>query len=151
MSVSIIDGVIDQVQAGRQTHKICRFKSITFQEAGGQHRTLKSLVTKPAIADRLTVGRRARFYIYSGLDHKGVYGIRTEDGQSLYAYPAGGNRVLGFFNIGIGLLWILLRVFIEGDIPLLGVAIVILGIVLVVATTKSERESRAQFEADSRT
>ena len=46
-------------------------------------------------------------------------------------------------------LWIALRVTVEGDVPLLGILLLILGIIGYIFMGRGEREAKAQFDADS--
>lgn len=148
MTVSIIDGRVEAADLRRARGGLSVYRSITLQPDNGPTRTIKNAVVTQNIADELTPGAQGRFYLYNAFDQKGVHGVRTPDGRAIYGF-AGNNRKL-FLLLGvISTLWIALRVTVEGDVPLLGILLLILGIIGYIFMGRGEREAKAQFDADS--
>lgn len=148
MTTSIIDGTVEEAVAGRSRGAITVFKSIRFQLDNGTSRTVTKAVVTQAVADELTPGAKGRFYLFNAFDIRGIHGVRTPDGRSVYAFP-GNNRKL-FLLLGvINLLWIGFKVGVDGEVPLLGVALLVLAGVGWFFMGKGETEARQQFEGDA--
>ena len=148
MGVSIVDGTIEAIDAGRKTRKFSIFKSIVFRETDGASRTIKKAVVSGQVADQIVVGNSGRFYLFTSFDLKGVHGVRKPDGTAVYDFPGKGNAKLFMFLVPLNLAWIALRVVDKGDVPLLGVGLAILGAVGWFLIRKTDQETRAQFDAD---
>ena len=149
MGVSIVDGTIEAVEAGRKNKKHSVFKSIVFREADGANRTIKKAVVAGDVADQIAVGNSGRFYLFTSMDVKGIHAVRKQDGTAVYNFPAKGNAIIFMIMVPVNLAWIALRIVDKGDVPLLGVGLVILGSIGWYLIHKSERETRAQFDADT--
>ena len=102
MSTSIIDGTVEEAVAGRSRGSITVYKSIRFQLHDGSSRTITKAVVKNDIAEHLAPGSRARFYLFNAFDIRGIHGVRTPDGRSVYAFPTNNQRlflILGLVNL----------------------------------------------------
>lgn len=148
MPTSIIDGTIAETEPGRRRAAATVFKSIRFDLADGSSRTVKKAVVANAVADELVVGASGRFYLFNAFDISGIHGVRTADGRAVHVFP-GNNQKLFLISAILALAWITLRVVSEGDVPLLGVALAILGVVGWYFMGKGKTEARNQFEADA--
>lgn len=149
MGVSIVDGTIEAIDGGKRYKKVSAFKSIVFREADGASRTIKKAVVTPDVADQMTVGNSGRFYLFTSLDIKGIHGVRKRDGTAVYGFPGKGNAIIFMILVPLNLAWIAIRVIDKGDVPLLGVGLVILGAVGWYLMRKSEQETRTQFDGDA--
>ena len=148
MGTSTIDGTVAAVEMGRSARGLSIFKSIRFQLTDGSSRTITKAVARTPIADQLTPGSSGRFYLFTGFDLKGVHGIRKADGTTICEFP--GNNVRLFLILGIiNVLWIILRLSTDGQLPLLAVALIILSIVGYVLLSKTQREAKQQFADDA--
>ena len=149
MSTSIIDGTLEDAEPGRRSGAVRVFKSIRFQLADGSSRTVTKAVIKQPLADAIVPDTKGRFYLFSAFDIKGIHGLRAADGQEIFVFP--GNNQTIFLIIGlINLAWIALRLFlIDGQIPMLGVALLILAAVGWYFMGKGAAEAKAQFEGDA--
>lgn len=148
MGTSIIDGTVEEATLKRAKAGISIFNTIRFRLDDGSTRTIKKAVTTQDVATALTPGTRARYYLYTTFDLKGVHGARFADGGSVYGFP-GTNQKLFLLLIVINLLWIGLKVAVDGAVPFLGVGLLILGVVGYVLMGKGAREAQEQFDADS--
>lgn len=148
MSTSVIDGTVEEAVPGRSRGGITVFKSVRFQLGDGSSRTVTKAVVKQDVADELTPGAKGRFYLFNAFDIRGIHGVRTPDGRAVYAFP--GNNQKLFLLVGIiSLAWITLKVAGDGELPLLGVALLILGGVGWYFMGKGQAEAKRQFEGDA--
>lgn len=147
MGTSIVDGTVEEAVIKRKRGRITILSPLTFRLEGGGTRTIKTAVASGEVADHLTPGKSGRFYLFTALDVKGVHGARTEAG-SAFDFPAKNNEMIFIFVIVINILWIALRLAIDGGLPLFGVAMLLLGGVGLYFTRKSRMEAKAQFDAD---
>ena len=150
MGVSTIDGTVESAELRRAARGMSIFKSITFRLEDGSTRSIAKAVAKKAIADQLTPGTSARFYLFTGFDLKGIHGIRKTDGSETYDFPTGNAKLFLIMGL-VNLAWIALRLSTDGQLPLLAVALIILAIVGYVLLSKTAREAKAQFQADAGT
>jgi hypothetical protein len=149
MSTSIIDGTVEEAVPGRRRGAITVFKSIRFALADGSSRTVTKAVVRQPLADEIAPGAQGRFYLFNAFDLKGIHGLRTPDGREVHAFPTSNQKlflILGLLNFA----WILFRLFVvDGQIPLLGVALLILAAVGWYFMGKGAAEAQAQFEGDA--
>lgn len=149
MGTSIVDGTIDSVEPGRRNKKVAVFKTIVFRENDGETRTIKRAVVTGDLAEQIVPGNSARFYLFTTFDLKGIHGVRKADGTALYDYPGKNNKKIFIFLIVVSLLLIALRMATGDGLPLLSVLLIILGVVGWIFTSKTERETREQFDGDA--
>lgn len=149
MAVSTIDGTIESVEPGKQYPKVTRFKTIVFREDGGGSRTIKNALASGDVAPEIRQGNRARFYTFTALDVRGIYGVRKPDGSAAYAYPASANSKVFLILIAVNIAWIALKVAVDGELPFLGVILMLFGAFGWFMTSKGGKEARAQFDSDA--
>jgi hypothetical protein len=148
MPTSVIDGTVEEAIPGRAKGGVAVFKSIRFQLDNGTSRTVTKAVVTRNVGDEIVPGARGRWYLYTTFDLKGVHGLRTSDGRAVYGFP-GTNRKLFLLIMVVSLLWLVLKITVDGEVPLLGVGLFILGIVGWVFMGKGEREAKEQFDGDA--
>jgi len=149
VGTSIVDGSIEDAKIKRARAGIAIFEFIQFRLNDGSSRTVKKAVATQAVADQLAPGTSGRFYLFNSFDLKGVHGVRRSDGTAIYGFPGNTNRRLFVFLGLLNLVWIVMRVtLIDGQVPLLGVALLILAVVGYVLMGKGANESKLQFESD---
>jgi hypothetical protein len=147
MTTSIIDGRVESAELRRARGGLSVFRTITFQPDSGPTRTIRNAVVKLNVADELTPGAQGRFYLYNAFDQKGVHGVRTPDGRATYGF-ATNNQKLFLLTGVLSVVWMALRLATEGDVPLLAILLLILGVVGYIFMGKGEREAKAQFDGD---
>jgi hypothetical protein len=149
MSTSIIDGTVEEAVPGRSRGATTVFKSIRFQLADGTSRTVTKMVVNQPLADELRPGATGRFYLFNAFDLKGVHGVRTPDGRAVHAFPGSNQKLflfIGLLNLG----WIAFRVFVvDGQVPLLGVGLLVLAVVGWFFMGKGATEAKRQFDGDA--
>jgi hypothetical protein len=149
VGTSIIDGTVEDAKLKRARAGIAIYDTIQFRLSDGSSRTVRKSVATQAVADQLAPGTSGRFYLFNSFDLKGVHGVRRSDGAAVYGFPGTSNRKLFLIIGAINLAWIALRVTTEGDVPLLGVGLLILAVVGFVLMGKGANEAKAQFDSDA--
>ncbi len=149
MATSIIDGTIEQVEAGRRHPKVSRFKTIVFRERGGATRTFKNAIVSGAVVPEIRVGNDARFYTFTALDLKGIHGVRKPDGTAVYGYPGSNNTIIFAILVAVNLAWIAFRIAFDGQVPFLAVILTLVGAIFWFTASKAGRDTRTQFDADT--
>jgi len=147
MSTSIIDGTIEDIDVKRARGGFVVYNSIRFRLPDGSPKSVVKSVVAKDVADELQPGASGRFYLFSAFDLKGIHGFRSAGGKSVYKFP-GNNAKIFIFVAVVNVLWVALRIALDGQIPFLGVGLFILGVVGYVLMSKGEREAKQQFEAD---
>ena len=148
MATSIVDGTVEEAVPGRSRGGITVFKTLTFRRSDGTSQTLTKAVVKNPVVDELAPGAGGRFYLFEAFDLRGVHGVRTADGREVHAFPDS-NRKLFLIVGAINLLWIVFKLAVDAEIPMLGVALLILAVLGWYYMGKGEREAKAQFEGDA--
>jgi hypothetical protein len=146
MSVQVIDGTLESIEAGRTAKGISVFKSARFTTADGTTKTLPKFVAPSAIAADLVPGARGRFYHYKSIDHQGIVGMRMPDGRSAFHFPRN-NEYIAVGVVVLNILWLAMKIVAEDRIPFLAVGLIVLGSVLWVISRKSRNEAQALFDA----
>jgi hypothetical protein len=148
MSVSQVDGKILAAPVKFNRRGVVRFDHIELERPDGRTERIAKPVAASEVAELIAPGAEGRFYLYKVLDVKGVHGIRLADGTERYAYP-GKNAGIFLVLIAVSVAWLALRIFDRGDVPLLGVRLLGLGIAGYFMTRSSRTASRAQFDGDT--
>lgn len=148
MSVSVIEGKVIEAPVKTRRKTFVRFAHVAFERADGRTQKVGKVVAMGELANLVTTGAEGRFYMYKTIDVTGVAGVRLADGTSLFAYPGNNLKVFGMI-IPVSLAWVLLQIFAEGDVPLLGVGLFILGIVGFVITRNDRAAAQRLFDADA--
>jgi hypothetical protein len=147
MGTSIVDGTVEEAVVKRKRGALTVYSPLTFRLNDGGSRTIKSAVVSGDVANHLQPGKSGRFYLFTALDLKGVHGARTADGAA-YEFPGKNNAIIFIVLIVTNILWIGLRITVDDGVPLLGVALLGLGVVGFFLTRKTQAEAKAQFDRD---
>ena len=148
MGVSTVDGSIEKIELRRKKRGTAVYREIVFREADGGTRTIKNAVVKDPLNAEMIAGNEGRFYLFTAFDIKGVHGLRKADGLSIYAFP-NTNAKLFAVTVAMSILWVVLRVVVDGNVPLLGVGLIILGTIGFFVMRGGERAAQSQFDADA--
>ena len=96
----------------------------------------------------LNPGAEGRFYLFSAVDMRGVYGLRLDDGHSASDYPGKSNRVIFLLALGVGFAVSLLYLLTTGSVRLLPFIPMAIGAFGLFYMARIERESRELFERE---
>src|SRR5689334_9581920 len=106
MATSTIDGTIEEAVIRRRRAKGGFYDRIKFRLDDGSTRTWTKLHVMNNVGDLLLPGTRGRFYGYRAMDHRGLSGVRTDDGKEAFGF----NRINEYAGLGIAIVNILLTI-----------------------------------------
>jgi hypothetical protein len=147
MSVSVIEGKVLAAPVKSSRKGIVRYDHIEFERPGGETERIRKPVAGAEVAELIAPGAEGRFYLYKVLDVTGVHGVRLAGGAERYVYP-GSNAGIFLGVTVIAVAWLALRILDRGDVPLLGMLMLILGAVGFLFTRRSRAETGRQFDGD---
>ena len=111
MAVSTIDGILKAAELKKVRQNVRVYSRLVFTLADGSEKTVEKAIVQTNVAEKLEPGARGRFYCYQAIDHRGLHGLRLEDGTAVYGYSKLNERamlvtfavgiVLGFLYIGL--------------------------------------------------
>ena len=84
MAQSTIDGTVEEAVLRRRRSQGSFYDSIKFRLDDGSTKTWTKAHVMNNVGDLLTPGTRGRFYLFTAIDHRGVSGIRTDDGREAF-------------------------------------------------------------------
>jgi hypothetical protein len=84
MAQSIIDGIVEEAVIRRRRAKMSIYDRILFRLDDGSPKTWTKAVVMNNVGDLLSPGTRGRFYAVSAIDHRGISGVRTDDGREAF-------------------------------------------------------------------
>jgi hypothetical protein len=85
MATSTIDGTVEEAVLKRRRPKASVYERIKFRLDDGSTRTWAKAIVGNEVANLLAPGTRGRFYLFTAIDHRGVSGVRTDDGREAFA------------------------------------------------------------------
>lgn len=148
MAVSIIDGTIEEVELKRRRKLASVFSRILFRLPDGSAKTWGKSVVWNDVADRLRPGTKGRFYLYTAIDHRGIHGVRTADGDEVYGF----GRVNEYVSIGVfvvSALTVALSVLALDSLPLLAAILLVLSVPMYLLYRNTRVQAERQFRDDS--
>jgi hypothetical protein len=149
MSVSIVDGTIEEAVPGRSALSVRFFKRIVFRLADGGTKTVLKPVVHSRLAEHLQPGTSGRFYLYAAIDHRGVHGLRDDKGQALMHFPRN-NEIATLIAALLMGLWVGGALVSVGGIPILPGLVVLLSVPAYFLYRNTRIEAERQFASDNR-
>lgn len=147
MALSVIDGTIESADLKRTAAKVRIYRSIVFRLADGETKTIAKPIAHTELGPYLEPGMSGRFYLFTSIDHRGVYGVRTSAGQAHYHFPKN-NEVIGMwitiFSVAVAALMLTLM----GDISILLLIALILGPVVWLYNRANRQNAERAFQGD---
>jgi hypothetical protein len=141
MTVSIIDGRVETADVKRQNRHLHQYGTLRFALDGGGERVLKNAVVDNAVAARLQPGSAGRFYLFQGVDMRGVYAYRDPTGNIAKGFP-GQNERLGLIGVALAIAAMILFSLFGDGVPW----IVFIGLILSVLGFFFTRQTRTAVE-----
>lgn len=148
MAVSIIDGTIEEVELKRRRKLGSVYSRILFRLPDGSTKTWGKSVVWNNVADRLKPGTEGRFYLYTAIDHQGIHGVRTADGDEVYGF----GKVNEYVSIGVLVmtaLTVALSVTAFQEVPLLAAILLVLSVPMYLLYRNTRVQAERQFRADA--
>jgi hypothetical protein len=84
MATSTIDGTVEEAVLRRRRNQLSVYESIKFRLDDGSTKTWTKAQVMNNVAPLLAPGTRGRFYLFTGIDHRGISGVRTDDGREAF-------------------------------------------------------------------
>jgi hypothetical protein len=147
MGVSMIDGTLEEVHLKTARRNLRIYKELKFRLPDGSERIVAKAVVDADVAALLLPGTRGRFYLYKQIDHGGIHGVRTSDGQAVHKFPK--NNELAMVAVGvIGLFLLVLNLSMD-RLSIWGVLCVLLGFPGYFLYRGTRLNAGEQFAADN--
>jgi hypothetical protein len=148
MAVSIIDGRVESADLRRQNRHLHQYSTLRFALDGGGERVLKNAVVDNEVAARLQPGTSGRFYLFQGVDMRGVYAYRDPAGNIAKGFP-GQNERLGLIGVGLAIAAMILFSLFGDGIPWIVFIALILSILGFVFTRQTRMAVERATAEDS--
>jgi len=101
VATSIIDGTIEEANLKRSFWNMRVFDPVLIQRADGQVENLGKTIVEGNLAYHIVPGAAGRFYRYTTIDHRGIHGVRLDNGEEAYGF-ARNNEIASIFCILFG-------------------------------------------------
>ena len=149
MGVSTLDGTIEEASLKRSVRNLRVFHQIRFRLRDGSTETIVKPIVDESVAPLLQPGASGRFYIFKALDHRGIHGVRDDQGHAAFRFPKN-NETAVLVTIVVATLWVVVTLILRGGVPIFG-ALMLLGFTPYYFHLQMLRgESQRQFDSDSR-
>jgi len=149
MATSIIDGTVEEAVLRRRRRLVSVYERVVFRTDDGATKTWAKAVVMNNVAELLTPGTRGRFYLFTAMDHRGISGVRADDGREAVGL-ARVNELAGLWVFAISAVVILLYVAVlRTGVPILSLILLILGLPMFFLYRQTRVEAERHFAADS--
>ena len=148
MATSTIDGTVEEAVLKRRRSQGSFYERIKFRLDDGSTRTWAKAHVMNNVGDLLVPGTRGRFYLFTAIDHRGVSGVRTEDGREAFGVA----RLNEYAGIGIVVAMALLtalNVAMFDKISILAVVLMVLGVPMFFFYRQNLVDAEKAFRADA--
>jgi hypothetical protein len=148
MGLEVIDGTVEAAALKRATAKVAMYDAIVIRTADGSERRLEKVAVSPSLSGMLEPGTLGRFYGYKAIDHRGLFGVRTQDGRSAFAIPTGNEKLMLMMAI-VGLGGFAIMLVFGAKLGLLSLVLGVLGVIGSIRYRRDRLAARARFDGDS--
>ena len=148
MAVRTIDGTIEELELKSRRKLASVYSRILFRLSDGSTKTWGKSVVSNEIADWLKPGLKGRFYLYTAIDHRGIHGVRTADGDEVYGF----GKVNEYASIGVlvvSALVVTLSLLAFGRAQLLAAILLVLSGPMYLLYRKTRVQAERQFREDA--
>ena len=148
MATSTIDGTVEEAVLKRRRPRASFYERITFRLDDGSTRTWAKAHVGNEVAALLSPGTRGRFYLFTAIDHRGISGVRTEDGREVFAF----NRMNEYAGLGIFISMTILTIIyvtLLQKISILSLVLAVLGLPMFFLYRQTRVDAEKAFRADS--
>lgn len=148
MGVSTIDGTLEEAVLKRVRRNIRIYERLTFRLRDGSSKSVAKAVVDAPVAEKLLPGTSGRFYLYTAIDHRGVHGVRSDSGGSVFGYPKNNEKIM-LVMIPLLTLWVGAALIFLGGIPILPSIILVLSVPFFFLYRNTRLQAQRQFDSDS--
>jgi hypothetical protein len=148
MATSTIDGTVEEAVLKRRRPKASVYERIKFRLDDGSTRTWTKAIVGNEVANLLTPGTRGRFYFFTAIDHRGISGVRTDDGREAFAF----GRVNEYAGLGIFIsmtLLTILNITMLNQVSLWALILAILRVPMFFLYRQTRLDAEKAFQADA--
>ena len=147
MAVSTIDGTVEEAVLRRRRAKNSTYDSIKFRLEDGSTKTWTKAQVMNDVAELLAPGTRGRFYLFTGVDHRGISGVRADDGRSAFGAVKMLEQVwlwLLAFNIVLLVFYLAMS-----KISFLALILIVLSVPMYFLSRQNRLDGEKAFQADA--
>ena len=148
MATSIIDGTVEEATYKRSFSRMQVWGPLKFRLRDGSSKTLDKVIIESSLAPWITPGNSGRFYLYAAIDHRGIHGVRTDQGEAHYAF-AKNNEIASIICAVVGLVLIVTYLAFMDRINGWGLICLIIGVPGYFLYRQTRLDAEKQFDADS--
>ena len=148
MATSTIDGTVEEAVIKRRRSQGSYYERIKFRLDDGSTRTWAKAHVMNNVGDLLVPGTRGRFYLFTAIDHRGVSGVRTEDGKEAFGV-AKLNEQVGMWLVIVNILLTIFYVAVMDGISVLALILIVLGVPMFFLYRQNRLDAEKAFRADA--
>jgi hypothetical protein len=148
MATSTIDGTVEEAVLKRRRPKASVYERIKFRLDDGSTRTWAKAIVGNEVANLLAPGSRGRFYLFTAIDHRGVSGVRTDDGREAFAVSKV-NELAGMWIVIINVLLTIFYIAVMDGVSILALILIVLGVPMFFLYRQTRLDAEKAFQADA--
>ena len=148
MATSTIDGTVEEAVIKRRRSQGSFYERIKFRLDDGSTRTWAKAHVMNNVGDLLVPGTRGRFYLFTAIDHRGVSGVRTEDGQEAFGVSKL-NEHVGMWLVIINILLTIFYITVMEGVSVLALILIVLGVPMYFLYRQNRLDAEKAFRADA--
>lgn len=148
MAQSIIDGTVEEAVLRRRRSQGSFYDSVKFRLDDGSTKTWTKAHVMNNVGDLLVPGTRGRFYLFTAIDHRGISGVRTDDGREVFGVAKLNEKAGIWIAISMTLLTIFYVTVLQ-KISILSLVLAILGLPMFFLYRQNRLDAEKAFQADS--
>jgi hypothetical protein len=148
MATSTVDGIVEEAVLKRRRNQGSFYERIKFRLDDGSTRTWAKAHVMNNVADLLVPGTRGRFYLFTAIDHRGVSGVRTEDGREAF----GVIKLNEYVGIGIAVSMTILTILyiaVLQKVSILSLVLAVLGLPMYLLYRQNRLDAEKAYKADA--
>lgn len=148
MATSTIDGTVEEAVLKRRRSQGGFYERIKFRLDDGSTKTWAKAHVMNNVGDLLVPGTRGRFYLFTAIDHRGVSGVRTDDGKEAF----GISKVNEYAGIGIviGMLFLtVLNIAMFDRVSIIALVLIVLGVPMFFLYRQNRLDAEKAYNADA--
>lgn len=148
MATSTVDGTIEEAVIKRRRAQVSFYDRVKFRLDDGTTKTWTKAHVVNEVSDLLAPGTRGRFYLYTAIDHRGIGGVRTDDGREAFGVSKVNEKIGLVIAIAMPLL-LLLEVTVLERMSYLTLALAVLGLPMFLLYRQNRVDAEKAYNADA--
>lgn len=148
MATSTIDGTVEELVLKRRRGQVSLYERVKFRLDDGSTKTWAKAHVANEVADLLAPGTRGRFYLFAAIDHRGISGVRTQDGREAFGVSKV-NEMIGIWLVVINVLLTIIYVTTMDKVQVLALILIVLGIPMYLLYRQNRVDAEKAFRDDA--